>query len=268
MSMLPAEDPGVHVMRHPDEEITVIVVQRARHSAVFTNAGSTEHFVVAYQHALGHAGVTLANGVLRSCEKDYAQVQSWFGDVVPSREPLTCLIVRGQFGAFHVGCSGTEIHASAFSGHNVDLVELVTMAEVVEVFAAAQNSGWDCGASNGEGLSRVLATDLYPEQLDGFATAAAWLDSHRPNFVDHNDGTDQNPVSTGCAVLFLHYLHDQLGYTWRDIVTRGRNTLGETYRALTNSSSTGWPEFSELLATRFPPGKPSRVKGDNVFPLR
>jgi hypothetical protein len=35
-------------------------------------------------------------------------------------------------------------------------------------------------------LSRVLEAELYPAQLDGFATAAAWLDSDRPNFVaDH-----------------------------------------------------------------------------------
>jgi hypothetical protein len=263
---MPDQGPGVHVLGHPDEEITVIVVERARGSAVFVDAGSTEHFVVAYQRPLGHAGVTLANGVLRSCERDYAQVQSWFGGIVPTREPLTCLVVRGQFGAFHTGCDGTDIHAAAFSGHNIDLVEMVIMAEVVEVFSAAQKSGWNCGASNGEGLSRVLATDLYPAQLDGFATAAAWLDSDRPNFVDHNDPTDQRPIPIGCAVLFLNYLHHQLGYSWTDVVTRGRATLGETYRALTNGS-TGWAEFSALLATHFPPGRPSRVKGDNVFPL-
>ena len=261
------DDPAVQVLRHPEEEITVIVVQRARDSAVFVEAGATEHFVVAYQHALGYAGVTLASGVLRACERDYARLHDWFGGVVPATEPFTCLIVRGQFGAFHASCSGTEIHVAAFSGHNIDLVEMVTMAEVVEVLASAQNSGWNCGASNGEALSRVLAAELYPAQLDGFATAAAWLDSDRPNFVDHNDSTDQNPVSTGCATLFLNYLHHQLGYDWRDIVTRGRNTLGETHRALTGTASTGWPEFSALLAAHFRPGKHSQVKSDNVFPL-
>lgn len=267
LSVLPTEDPGVHVLRHPDEEITVIVVQRARHGAVFSEAGSTEHFAVAYQHALGHAGVTLASGVLRTCERDFAQLQSWFGGLVLPGEQMRCLIVRGQFGAFHANCSATEIHAAAFSGHNIDLVEMVIMAEVVEVFAAAQGSGWNCAASNGEALSRVLSTQLYPAQLNGFATAAAWLDSDRPNFVDHNDHTDQNPVSIGCAVLFLNYLHSQLGASWLDIVTHGRDTLGETHRALVNTASTGWPEFSAMLAARFPMRKPSRVKGDNVFPL-
>ena len=267
MSVVPTEDAGVHVLSHPEEEITVIVVQRARLSAVFAEAGSTDHFVVAYQQALGHAGVTLAGGVLRACERDFAQLQSWFGGIVLPREPIRCLIVRGQFGAFHAGCSATEIHAAAFSGHNIDLVEMVTMAEVVEVFAAAQGTGWNCGASNGEALSRVLAAQLYPAQLNGFATAAAWLDSDRPNFVDHNDHTDRNPVSIGCAVLFLNYLHDQLGASWLEIIAHGRDTLGETHRALLNTASTGWPEFSATLAARFPPGKQSRVTGDNVFPL-
>jgi hypothetical protein len=264
---VPEQDPGVHVLGHPDEEITVIVVQRSRASAVFVDAGATEHFVVRYQKPLGHAGVTLAAGVLRSCERDLARVSSWFGAKLEPREPFTCSIVRGQFGAFHASCSDTEIHAAAFSGHDIDLVEMVIMAEVVEVFSAAQGSGWNCGASNGEGLSRVLATELYPAELDGFATAGAWLDSDRPNFVDHNDSTDQQPVSIGCAVLFLNYLHHQLGYSWEDVVSRGGTTLGETYRRLTNSGSTGWPEFSALLAEHFPPGKRARVSGDNVFPL-
>ena len=37
---MPIEDPAVHVLRHPEEENTVIVVQRARESAAFVEAGA------------------------------------------------------------------------------------------------------------------------------------------------------------------------------------------------------------------------------------
>lgn len=47
-------------------------------------------------------------------------------------------------------------------------------------------------------VDEVLATALHPSQLDGF-TAGAWLNSSRANFVDHNEHTDLDAVSTGCA---------------------------------------------------------------------
>jgi hypothetical protein len=262
-----SEAEPVHVLVHPDEVITVVVVERARRGAAFLEVGATEHFAVACQQNLGYPGTTLARGVLAACERDYAAVRTWFGGIDPPGLPIRVWITRGQFGAFHADCAATDIHVAAFSGHNVDLVEMVTMAEVVEVFSAAQRRGWACGMSNGEGLSRVLATELYPAQLDGFTTADAWLASDRPDFVDANDPTDRNPVSIGCATLFLNYLHHQLGFNWTDIVTGARSTLGETHQALTDSASTGWTEFSELLAAHYPPGKDPRITTDNVFPL-
>jgi hypothetical protein len=65
------------------------------------------------------------------------------------------------------------------------------IAEEVEVFSAVQNKGWNCGASNGEGLSRVLAESLYPGVLDDYSTAAAWLDTpDRPDWISNNNNTD------------------------------------------------------------------------------
>jgi len=104
---------------------------------------------------------------------------------------------------------------------------MLMIAELVEVFEALQGAGWDCGASNGEGLSRILATELYPAALDGFTTATDWLDTpDRPDFVNQTDPSDTNFVSTGCAVLFLNWLHYQLGYDWTAIVGAGGPTLG------------------------------------------
>jgi len=58
---------------------------------------------------------------------------------------------------------------------NANISSALAVAEAVEVFEAIQNRGWNCGASNGEGLSRVLAQVLYPKRLgqpDEFAALA------------------------------------------------------------------------------------------------
>jgi hypothetical protein len=266
--MMPEELALARVLAHPLEAVSGAIIHRARHDAPLVRAGTTEHFVVEYQRHLGGEGEKLAQGVLGMCETDLGRVQGWFSGAIPDDLPFRCVIVRGNFGAFHGTCSDTELHVAAFDEHNPELVEMVLMAEVVEVFSAHQRRGWNCGASNGEGLSRVLATELHPSQLDGFATASTWLNSKRPNFVDRNDPTDQHAVSTGCAVLFLNYLRYQLGYSWQDIVTHGRPTLAETAYSLTEKASNVWATFSTLIDTHFPPGTRVHLAGDNVFPLK
>src|SRR5436305_12631038 len=116
--------------------------------------------------------------------------------------------------------------------------------EEVEVCEANLANGWDCGATNGQGLSRVLATEMYPNVLDGFATAAQWLDSDRPDYVSANVPDDTDAKSNGCAVLFLNYLHYQLHFGWADIVQAGGATLAETYQRLTGQEDAFGP-FSE-----------------------
>jgi hypothetical protein len=79
--------------------------------------------------------------------------------------------------------------------------------------------------------------------------------------------TEPVPVSTGCAALFLNYLHDQLRYSWQAIVTNGLPTLSETYQALTRRSADIWTDFSCLIDAYFPPGTRADATTDNVFPL-
>jgi hypothetical protein len=262
-------DPGINIriLRYPREAITSATVSRAGLRSSFTNAGATTNFVVEYETALGVSGAALAGTVLATCEADLARVKQWFSDLTPPGLPFTSSIVQGSFGAFHTTCQATQLHLAAFDETNGELVEMVNMAEVVEVFEAGQAVGWDCGASNGEGLSRVLATELHPTQLNGLTTAASWLDqAPRQNFVDTTDQTDQNAISTGCAVLFLNYLRYQLKFSWEQIVAAGGPTLAYTYTFLTGQKD-GWQSFSNLLSQHFPVGIPSHVTTDNVFPL-
>jgi len=124
--------------------------------------------------------------------------------------------------------------------------------------------GWDCGASPGESLSRVLANDLYKgvEPAD-FISSNVWLNLNpRPNFVDQADPTDTN-----CSVLFLNWLRFELNHGWAEVVASGGATLADTYRGLT-AENTGWSDFSAVIDASFPVGKTYRLKTDNPFPLQ
>jgi len=122
----------------------------------YTFVGSTANFDVSYDNSLGVNGSNLANAVLANCERDYAQLQGWFGGIAAGR--FSVFIDPGSFGAYHASCPATELHLAAFSGTDTALVNMLNVAEVDEVFMATQNAGWNCGYSSGEGLSRVLAT--------------------------------------------------------------------------------------------------------------
>jgi hypothetical protein len=232
----------------------------------YTLGGSTTNFQVSYEDALGANGPVLADAVLQTCEADYAGLRAWFGGLTPSGLPFTIFVVTGSFGAYHASCAATELHLAAFDGSNADLVRMLMVAEADEVMMAAQNVGWDCGASHGEGLSRVLSTELYPAQLNGFATAASWLDSNRPDWVTSTEPTDQNYVSIGCATLFLNYLRYQLGHNLKEIVGAGAPTLAQVYTNLSGKSDAFAP-FNTLLQQRFPVGQPSGLTDDNPFPI-
>lgn len=240
-----------------------------------TQEGTTKNFVVYYDPALGAAGKSCADGMLATCENDYAQVSKWFGGIASATLPVNVIIApldssgQGGGGAYHYGCSAVDLYCDikTVPSLDIDLSRMLMVAELVEVFEATQAVGWDCGASNGEGLSRVLATALYPAQLNGYTTAAAWLDSpDRPDWVNKTNPTDQDSVSNGCAVLFLNYLNTQLGYGWEQIVQAGAATLAETYTKLTGNTN-GWTLFSQQLNKDFPLGTASGVTTDNPYPL-
>lgn len=237
--------------------------------------GATNNFVVYYDPSLGLNGKSCADGMLATCENDYAQTSAWFGGIASPTLPINVVLApldssgQGGGGAYHYGCSAVDLYCDVKNvpGLNIDYSRMLMVAELVEVFEAAQGVGWDCGASSGEGLSRVLATALYPAELNGYTTSAAWLDTpNRRDWVNNTDTTDQNPISTGCAALFLNYLNTQLGYSWEQIVQAGAPTLAQTYTNLTGQPD-GWTPFRQQLDNNFPIGTPSGLTTDNPYPL-
>jgi len=238
------------------------------HKSKLTQAGTTANFDVSYLTKLGQPGADLASAILQNCERDYSTLKQIFGGLTPHSLPFIVQITADSTGASHSSCMGTDIAVGGKSDGNVDFIRSLLVAEADEVFMANFGHGWDCGASNGEGLSRVLANDIYKgvEPLD-FVSSDVWLSLNpRPNFVDQTEPTDRDYNSIGCAVLFLNWLRFQLNRSWRDIVAAGGATLADTYKNLTGQA-TGWADFMKIINAHFPGGRQYNLGTDNPFPV-
>lgn len=231
--------------------------------------GKTTHFQVYYDHHLGTDGPVIADAVLKSCEDDYTRLQEYFGGVTPASLPFKIRLTTDSRGASHATCAATTINIGCNSGPRGDLgfIRSLVIAEEDEVFEATINNGWDCGASNGEGLSRVLANDIVPGvEPPGFISASVWLNSDREDFVNNTLPTDTDYPSIGCSVLFLNWLRFERGYSWQEIISKGGTTLAETYKNLTGNND-GWQQFSKVINDNYPTGTPVNLGTDNPFPI-
>jgi hypothetical protein len=241
-------------------------------------AGGTTNFKVSYSTALHAAeGQELAEAILGRCEQDLSQLSNLFGGIIISpntsrgRDLINVIIdpatPPSHASAYHFGCSGREIHCLVESETDGNLANFLNCAELAEVFMAFQARGWNCGASAGEGLSRVLATELYPASLGRFASASTWLNSVRLDWVTQTEGTDRDYVSIGCATLFINYLRHQLNFSLAQIIQAGGATLQQTYEQLTGRTDAAFGPFKSLLDARFPPDVAVDLPNDNPFPL-
>ncbi len=240
-------------------------VMGMRQQSQLTHVGNTDHFDVSYVTSLRKTGAALAHAILQNCERDYATLQQVFGGITPHRLPFIVQITSDATGASHSSCMGTDISIGGKSSPAVDFIRSLLVAEADEVFMANFGRGWDCGASNGEGLSRVLANDIYQGvEPAGFISSNSWLNSPRANYVEHTYPSDTHYPSIGCSVLFLNWLRFQLNRSWTDIVASGGPTLAATYRNLTGKS-TAWQDFQSVISAHFPAGKNYSLKTDNPF---
>jgi hypothetical protein len=223
---------------------------------------------------LGQSGDKIAQAVLKNCERDYQAISGFFAQQQSVQfNVITAPLSRqldGTGGAYHHTCLATDLYCDVqiTPTVNPDVTSALVVAEEVEVYEAMQRGGWNCGGSNGEGLSRVLAEEQYPGVLEGlgYACARFWLNSARPNWVGRTLPTDQNMVANGCAVLFLNYLHVQLKLGWDRICQAAAPTLAGVYTKLTGKSAP-FSEFAALLKKKFPRGIPTGLATDSPFPI-
>jgi hypothetical protein len=238
--------------------------------ASHTTHTTTPHFVITYSSSLGADGSRFAQLVAGVCEGDYTKLQAYFGGITPASLPFQVRLTPGRNGASHATCQATALMIGARSAPagDQDFINALVVAEEDEVFMGNFGNGWDCGASNGEGLSRVLSNDLHPNtEPAGFVSAPVWLDTpSRPDWVNHTEPTDIDFVSIGCSVLFLNWLHTQLKHSWHDIIQAGGPTLADSYRNL-GEPGDGYARFRQLIDSKFPLGQPSGLRTDNPFPL-
>lgn len=223
-----------------------------------TVVGQTAHYIV-YTDGSSNGNAT-AQSVLQNAEADFVAIQAWFsgltlpagqnGDdqtTIRTAQPMEVVIDQNAGGAYHYSCDATDLYIEPAGALGPGLV----VAEAVEVFEAAQGAGWDCGQTNGEGLSRVLAGERYPALGQDFVpTIQVWWQGGQQDYVNDNSATDQNDAGNGCGTLFLFYLHSQLNYSWQQIVAAGAATLGATYQQLTGQDSqAGFSGFVALVGT-------------------
>ena len=235
---------------------------------------TTAHFAFFHEKTLGADGASISATLAASCEADYQQLIELFGGAVPKGIPFKVSVAPKVPGALHFGCSDTEIYVGPIKGAPTSSqgYPLLMVAEMVEVFEATINNGWNCGYSNGEGLSRVLACALHPAgELPNMVTAGKWLNDRSPvsgrryNWVDNTNFTDTDDFSNGCSVLFLNWLNEIRPYSWEEIVAKGADTLAGVYAKVTNGATDGWAQFKAFMDAKYPPGKPVTLTTDNPF---
>jgi hypothetical protein len=202
-------------------------------------------------------------------------MSGWFGGIALTvATPITVEIVPGGYA--RAGW-GPPITLQPGNGSHLDVVRYLLVSEVTEMFMLAQARGW-FGAGNegsaGEGLSRFLAGQfLIANNIGvtepGFALANSWMTSTRDDFVNHVDVTDHAiDPKTGCAILFIYWLHVQLGYSIEAIIAAGASELSGVYRNLTGDTADPFPRFKALLDCAYPgttaiPGS----NPDNPYPI-
>jgi NAD(P)-dependent dehydrogenase (short-subunit alcohol dehydrogenase family) len=231
---------------------------------VTNRAGRTEHFEVFYDRVLGESGRAAGGIVLNRAERDLATIRDWFD-------------VQTDLGQFVVVLGSLPDNACTYREQASDHGPVTLFCDVLTTprlealqscfYVALQladltatASGWDAGTAGA--LSRVLATSLYPRRIAGFATAWVWMEGDR-NTAGHGAAPG---AETGRAVLFLNYLHYQLGFSWKEIAATRGPTLGAVARRLTGSEDR-LDEFRSLLERHYPVGQPMASLVDNPFPL-
>lgn len=252
---------SAHVLTWRQREPGGEVLNHVRARQVFrgqTDVGGTDQIRVFTDGT--PTGDAAAQAVLKTAGDDYNAVAAWFGGLtLPAGQdgddqntprtamPIRVLVDQQAGGAYHFGCDATDLYIEP----TAEVASGFMVAELVEVFESAIGNGWQCGNTNGEGLSRVLAW----ERNNGLGpmlsqTYVDWWANGHNDYVNQNTADDRDEFSNGCATLFLFYLRYTLGYDWTKIVTTGGVTLGETYQKLTGKS--GVDGFNEMVAALQP----------------
>lgn len=247
------------------------------------NNGRTQYFNFQYDQSLSQArGRDLAADVMTYCDDDFSLVASWFsGRQLDMSPPINVsfatITSASDAGASWFGAGPWPLQVTIDIGELTMTMGTPTMlaryllvSEVGEMYMRAFspwlfNPWFATGeGSKGEGLSRFLAAQFLLQAYPGvaaipglagatFNVSDLWLNSSRDNHIDDNIDDSNPDAVTGCATLFLFFLHDQLGFRIEDIINAGAGRLSNVYQNLTNDSWTNaWGKFRPLIDAHCP----------------
>jgi hypothetical protein len=248
-------------------------------------AGLTTNFQVQYEDTLPNQAQVIANAnaLLGVIENEFMITTGWFN--TPSGKfgtgnrqvvNLNLAATPTSFpGANNTGYGNAiNLDAQNISGDPATdgRVQMVFMNEWVEILMSLSNGKWNASDSSGEGLSQYCGILQFPIGHYNYygSFVNSWLSSTRSGIyvTGSPEGTDKNPVSYGCALLFLFYLNVQLGFSTSEIIQKGASTLSGLYTNLTSDAIDPFLFFKETVDAAFP-GTSTITKGnlDNPFPL-
>jgi hypothetical protein len=215
-------------------------------------------------------------------ENDFWQLTEWFGGnnaFGPSNRVTVNLTYQGGSGSDNAGyrsdgSTALNLNGAPNASPVDDVIRMHFVAEFSEVLMSYNNqhgpATWDRGKSHGEGLSQFCAYMMAPAGYKAFYGPQfenIWLKSTHPDWVSNTEGTDTNPLSFACALLFLFYLHSQKGFDVPTIIRNGGSNLAETYTKLTGRADAFVP-FDTLISAFFPFSERTAVLDVvNPFPL-
>lgn len=222
--------------------------------------GSDGKPISVYYDPASQGGLALATDILQNriddimafCDDAY-QTKGQQGDV---------LIVPGNSGAYHYGCSWNSSGqgnsdwyeddmglTAPTTNNNGGIVTGLVMAEVTESYMGA-SKGWNCGGSGGEALSRIFAETasggIAGAMSSGFSARSSYDGT---DWISKDQGTDQDYPSIGCGMLYMDWMRS-LGYTLQQIVRAGESdgSLASNYAALTGKpASQAFADFTTAV---------------------
>jgi hypothetical protein len=270
-------------------------------AAVIVTLDQTENFTIEYQDSFPDA-LRRARALRQSCESKFATLRQWFGvtkgfgpsDRVTLQVETAYLgsnngydengktkVIVNPFDTQHFLAPG-EIAVSQADAD--DAVLGLFVAEIAEVLMSYNNKhspntlqSWNPGGSDGEGLSRVCAALFHPAGYYNVLRGGGvnpWLQSRtsstkRNDWIAKTEPSDKNVDSYGCSIIFIYYMHTQLGISMQSIITSASSpshTLEQTYHVLTGLAD-GYTAITQLLDNHFPVGSTAALRTDNPFRL-
>jgi hypothetical protein len=246
---------------------------------------TTTNFVIQYQDNFANAKQR-AEKLKQSAEADFATIRSWFGNNsgFGASNRVTLLVdtksLANNNGYHSDGSTKITMHHFNDQGTSAladDAVMGLFVAEIIEVLMSCRNSqtgttSWHAADSDGEGLSRMAVGMLHPDSYYNSSLLQGpyvngWLQSNaRNDWITSNESSDTDGDSFGCTILFLYYLHSQLGHSMFNIITKAGDTPEKTYKALTGNSG-GYAAFTPIPGAVLSGWPDGRLENGQSVPL-